>query len=938
MKKIFFFLLASISLSLSAQKAYWQQEVNVTINVSLNDVDHSLDAFESLEYINHSPDTLRFIWFHLWPNAYKNDKTAFSEDMLKAKRTDFYFSKPLQKGYINQLDFKADGKAATALPDSNNIDMVKLMLPQALPPSGSTIITTPFRVKLPYNFSRGGHVGHTYQVTQWFPKPAVYDKSGWHPMPYVDQGEYYAEFGKYDVQITTPSAYEVAATGILQDEETLRQLKQNGKHLAAGKTKTWHYVQDNIHDFAWFASKDFVAKYDTVVLPSKKVVDVFCFYNPKNKIVVHELKAKTKTTKVKEAGNMWASATTIAKEGLRYYSRRLGDYPYNSATIVQGSKNTDEGGMEYPTITLVEMKFPVSDVIVHELGHNWFEAALGTNERDHPWMDEGMNSFYEECFKKERQSKMIFHNKSNGLSRKFPSEQDSLLLAALEKLKKDQPIETPSQNFTTLNYGLIAYNKTKFWMQELENKMGRESFDKAMHQYYSRWQFKHPSPQDFKAVIESSTTTTVASNFAQLNTTGSLYPEPKRTIRPTFLFNLRNTDKYNYISIAPAFGYNSYDKSMIGGLIHNYQLPLNKFQFVGGALYGTGSQKLNGFGSASYNIYQRKKHISFGLGYMNYSIDKFLKDDNTKLYQRMQRFAPSANVTLFDKNPLSTRRVEIGWKTFLLKEDALDFETVTIPPDTFDVVKNVPVHSYINRLTIGVSDNRKLFPYSIVLSTDQGKEFVRTGLTAKAFFNYPDGKTGMNVRLFAGKFFYLVSKTSLTQENNGRYALNLSAPKGNDDYTYSDYFIGRNEFEGWKSQQTMERDGFFKVNTELLSNKVGKTDDWLMALNLSTGLPDKINPLSVLPFTLPVKLFADIGTYAESWKDNAASGRFVYDGGVQVSLFAGLVDVYIPIFYSSVYSNYYKSTITEKRFLKTISFTIHIEQLKLKELFKDLPL
>ena len=919
-KLMTFFLLVFISLTLAGQKNYWQQVVNVTINVALNDVEHTLDAYESLEYINHSPDTLRFIWFHLWPNAYKNDKTAFSEDLLRARRTDFYFSKASDKGYINQLDFKADGKSVITIFDSTHTDMVKLLLPQPLAPGGNTIITTPFRVKLPFNFSRGGHVGRTYQVTQWFPKPALYDGQGWHPMPYVDQGEYYAEFGKYDVQITTPSAYLVAATGLLQDAETMQQIKKKGKHIVEGKTKTWHFVQHNIHDFAWFASKEFVAKFDTVVLPSKKVVDVFSYYKPKSK--------------------GWDVSIGYMKDAIRKYSKWLGDYPYTTATIVKGSKTENSGGMEYPTITLITMQTIGKDLdatIAHELGHNWFEAAIATNERDHPWMDEGMNSYYTKRYEAEKYKSAALLKKT-AFDRKLPEDEEEILLPAFIKLHKDQPIATTSQAFSPANYLLVAYYKTTQWMKKLEADMGRENFDKAMHQYYSQWQFKHPMPQDFKAIIESSTKTNVAANFAQLNTTGSLYPAQKKTIKPTFLFNLRNTDKYNYIGIAPAIGYNGYDQAMIGGLIHKYQLPLNKFQFVGGALYGIGSHKLNGFGSASYNIYQRRQHISFGVGYMNYSMNNFLLGDNTKLYQRMQRFTPSVSVVLFDKDPLSTRRFEIGWKTFLLKEDALDFETVATSTDTFDVVKNVPVHSYINRLSIGVSDNRKLFPYSIVLSTDQGREFVRTGITAKGFFNYADGKTGMSVRLFAGKFFYLKSKTQLTRYNNDRYALNLSAPKGYDDYTYSDYFSGRNQFEGWKSQQVMERDGFFKVNTELLSDKVGKTDDWLMALNLSTGLPDKVNPLSVLPFKLPIKLFADIGTYAEAWKGNAPSGRFVYDGGVQLTLFGGLVDVYVPIVYSSVYSNYYKSTITEKRFLKSISFTINIQELQLRKMFKDLPL
>lgn len=920
MKKLSPFLILFFLVStLAAQKKYWQQEVNFTITVSLNDADHSLEAFETIEYINHSPDTLRFIWFHLWPNAYKNDKTAFSNQLLQSGRTDFYFSKPWQKGYINQLDFKADGLNAATLPDSNHIDIVRVLLPKPLPPGGQTTITTPFRVKLPYNFSRGGHVGQNYQITQWFPKPAVYDRTGWHPMPYLDQGEFYSEFGKYDVEITLPSAYEVAATGVLQDQETLRQLQMTGKHIAIGKTKTWHYKQENIHDFAWFASKNFVAKYDTLILPSKKVINVFSFYKPKSK--------------------GWDETVGYAKDGIRNYSNWLGDYPYSTATVVQGSKNENSGGMEYPTITLVTLQSAGKELdatIVHEIGHNWFEAALATNERDNPWMDEGMNSFYQKRYEavKYKTAKV----KSGSFSNKYPDEEADMLLATLVKIKKDQPIATTSTNFTADNYGLIAYQKTSLWMKKLETEMGRENFDKAMQAYYRQWQFKHPSPADFRAVVESKSSANTSATFAQLDTPGSLYPKGKKTIVPTFLYNLRNTDKHNYISIAPAIGYNSYDKWMIGALIHNYQLPINNLQLIGGALYGTGSHKWNGFGNATYNIYKRQYRVSAGLGYMNYSINDFTTEEDKKLYLRIQRFSPSVNVTLFDKNPLSTKRINLQWKTFLLKEDALNFELVTTPTDTFQTVNTVAQNTYINRMSVGVSDNRKLFPYSITLSADQGKEFVRAGITANYYFNYPDGKTGMSARFFAGKFFYLVPETFLTRYKNDRYLLNLSAPKGYEDYTYSGYFAGRNEYEGWKSQQVIERDGFFKVNTELLSDKVGKTDDWLMALNLSSGLPDKINPFSVLPFDIPLKVFADIGTYAEAWKENPATGRFVYDAGIQLSLFGSLIDVYVPIIYSKVYSNYYKSTITEKRFLKTISFTINIDKLQIKELFKTLPL
>ena len=182
MRKYILLLLVIQSVVLNSFAQYWQQEVNYTIDVSLNDQDPTLTGFEKIEYINNSPDTLKFIWFHLWPNAYKNDKTAFTDQMLENGSTKFYFSGKEDKGYINRLEFKVNNITAVAEDHPQHIDIVKIILPTPLPPGQKTIITTPFHVKLPYNFSRGGHDGQSYQATQWYPKPAVYDKKGWHPM------------------------------------------------------------------------------------------------------------------------------------------------------------------------------------------------------------------------------------------------------------------------------------------------------------------------------------------------------------------------------------------------------------------------------------------------------------------------------------------------------------------------------------------------------------------------------------------------------------------------------------------------------------------------------------------------------------------------------------------------------------------------------------
>jgi hypothetical protein len=223
------------------------------------------------------------------------------------------------------------------------------------------------------------------------------------------------------------------------------------------------------------------------------------------------------------------------------------------------------------------------------------------------------------------------------------------------------------------------------------------------------------------------------------------------------------------------------------------------------------------------------------------------------------------------------------------------------------------------------------------LQIDQGKDFIRAGLTATMHFNYAN-KGGMDVRFFAGKFFYTSAKTIIKQFETDPYHLNMSGPRGYEDYTNSNYFMGRNEFEGFHGQQMMQRDGFFKVATDFLGSKVGKTDDWLMALNFSTTIPDGINILNALPIKIPLRVFADIGTYAEAWKDNPASGKFIYDAGFQVPLFDNLINIYIPVLYSKVFSNYYKSTITEKRFAKSIAFTIDIQKLNTSKISKYLPL
>ncbi|MEO8822351.1 MAG: M1 family metallopeptidase, partial [Ginsengibacter sp.] len=848
----------------------------------------------------------------------------------------------------------------------------KLILPSPLLPGQTIKISTPFHEKIPFNFSRGGHVGHTYQITQWYPKPAVFDKKGWHPMPYLDQGEFYSEFGNFHVQITVPENYIVAATGELQNPDELNwlreqkaegerqnaeskrqelknniestlaenkkikkryqptlhknkkatasneigKLKNNNSHFSK-KTKTLNYIQDNVHDFAWFANKNFELLHDTLQLASGKIIDVWSFFLPSDFPV-------------------WKNSIQFIKDAVSTRSKWLGEYPYKTVTAVE-AKMGFSGGMEYPTITSIS---PMQDeqsldmTIEHEVGHNWLFGILATNERQFPWMDEGMNTYFDNRYRLLKYSKIDIE-KEKFLEKKLPSDEEEFIYRNQIVEKRDQPIETSSQGFSETNYGVIAYYKTGLWMKKLEGFVGKKVFDSCLREYYNRWKFKHPYPEDFKKMIEDISGKNVDEVFSLLSKKGRLEAPKKKEFKPDFLFNLNKTNKYNYLFLSPALGYNYYDKIMIGGLIHNYTLPEPKFHFFVAPLYSTGSKTFTGIARAGYNIMSygaiRKAEIS--LSAEKASMDEFTDSTGRKNYLGFSKIVPSVKLIFRNKNANNPVQKWMQWKTYFINETQLSFNRDTILQQ--DIITYPKASRYLNQLNFTFQNNRVLNPYSSNLQIQQTNKFLRFSFEGKYFFNYPNGG-GMNARLFAGKFMYLGSRTIIKQFETDRYHLNMTGANGYEDYTYSNYFVGRNEFEGAASQQIMMRDGGFKVRSDLLSNKIGKTDNWLTALNLTSDLPKKMNPFVNLTGEHLLKVFLDVGTYAEAWKKNSTTGKFLYDAGLQISLLKDLVNVYIPVLYSKIYSDYYKSTIPKDRLLKTISFSIDIQNFRLNK-FLDFP-
>ena len=505
-------LFSVLTLAGTAQ-TYWQQEVNYTIEVTLDDRHHRLRGYETFRYTNNSPDVLNELYIHLWPNAYRDGSTALAKQLYQ-DGTDLDKLNDSLKGSIDSLDFQVNGIPASWSYDPHHPDICRVVLAQALQPGASIEVSTPFVVHIPSgSLSRLGHIEQSYQITQWYPKPAVYDKNGWHAMPYLNQGEFYSEYGSFDVRITLPENYVVGATGDLQTQserdfleqkasETLKKrdsFSSKSKEVDAfppssSTTKTIRFTQQNVHDFAWFADKRYHVLKGEVELPhSGRLVTTWALFTPKN-------------------GYLWKNTIEYLNDGTYYYSKWNGDYPYNQVTAVDGTISAG-GGMEYPNVTVIgdaSSAFQLEIVIVHEVGHNWFYGILGSNERDHGWMDEGLNTL----------------NEVRYIQTKYPDNtafSDMLLGGALHfndldhhdlgdvscrmvsVLGLDQPIETTSAAFTSMNYGVIMYQKTGLIFNHLRNYLGDALFDSAMQHYFNTWKFKHPQPEDLRSALETHT-------------------------------------------------------------------------------------------------------------------------------------------------------------------------------------------------------------------------------------------------------------------------------------------------------------------------------------------------------------------------------------------------------------------------------------------------
>lgn len=493
------------------EKAYFQQEADYVITASLDDKKHILTAELALSYKNNSSDPLSILYLLLPANAYSSQRSAFAKQVLAKGDAKFYFAEPRDMGNFSNLNIQVDGKRVEVEIDRNNPDVAKVKLSRPILTGEVVKITTPFQYKIPFPFSRGGHAGQQYLMTQWYPRIAVYDRDGWHPQPYLNQGEFYAEFGKFDVSLTLPENYVVGATGTLEtaserdflaqkaaDTEGVLSSSRKAKYndssnpdsfpKSSERLKTIRYTAEKVVDFAWFADKRFMVQMGDTTLKSGKKVETFTYFTPK-------------------FAATWSKSNFYTRRAVAFYSEHVGEYPHPQASAVMSDEGFG-GGMEYPMITVLSGNFSakqLDETITHEVGHNWFQGILASNERDNPWLDEGLNSYHDHLYSETYYEPTTL--KEFGIPSFFTKGSDIQGMDLATQLyvfdHKDQAPNLHSDDFVPTNYGLAVYEKTALSLKILAKHVGQDKFEELMQQYYETWKFKHPQPSDFRKIWEA---------------------------------------------------------------------------------------------------------------------------------------------------------------------------------------------------------------------------------------------------------------------------------------------------------------------------------------------------------------------------------------------------------------------------------------------------
>ena len=495
---------------------YWQQKVDYDMEISLIDTAQQLTGFSKIRYTNNSPDSLDRIYMHLYPNAFQLESVKYREYIGNAGRESRakYFKDRLD-GFTSKIDVH---DFSVALPkegaswihkipilDEYKIDdtILEATLLKKLAPGKTVRIDLNWTHHVGEMVERAGYYEGQYNMAQWYPKMAVYDQEGWHADVFHAEGEFYGEFGNFEVKFDLPKAFIIGASGIVTNgdpgwnsvkvdtsidfEVWVDMYDSTYVEPDSTERRTVTFFAENVHDFAWVASKNFLYEGG-----QHEDIDVHVLYD-------------------KGRGEKWTK--DVLERSIRAISwleEKFGKYPYPQVTTTDRIKS---GGMEYPMLVMNGRES--EGLIVHEYGHIYFYGILANNEVDEAWLDEGFTTTQTTHYLLDRYGDhgydlSLDEDRAEFPKKHWPKEHDlhSDQWSAIDFMRSghDEPISRSSYMYNNSSaYRRNAYTKPALMLTELKYILGDSLYYAAMRYYYDKWKLKHVNEQRFVAAMEEFT-------------------------------------------------------------------------------------------------------------------------------------------------------------------------------------------------------------------------------------------------------------------------------------------------------------------------------------------------------------------------------------------------------------------------------------------------
>ena len=736
--------------------------------------------------------------------------------------------------------------------------------------------------------------------------------------------------------------------------------------------KTIHYHEDNIHDFAWFADKRWVVRKDTV-------------YSPSNNLLV--------TAWIAFMPSYWKQwqkdtnyATAYLKQTIRFYGRNVGPYQYKTIKAVLGDLRAG-GGMEYPTITVIDKSASsgLGVVMRHEAGHNWFYGMLGSNERDHAWMDEGINTFYEQ--------KLTKYQKHDSTHRRKKGLDENSVYFERAATHTDQAIDQTSANFEKLNYGLDVYYKTALCLNWLEKYIGPEDFEKGMHDYYNTWHFHHPYPEDFKVCMQRNTAKPLGWFFDTILTTNKKIDFKilkARVNGGNTTITVRNNtgvsspvliDAYYKDSIAASAWKQPFSRTTTLSLPIATWRTLKVDDVIPDGKSANDVYRRNAlfhhFGIqlrplAALNLAEKDKlFISPAVGYNQYDgiMTGLLLHDLT-LPENRFRFALAPLYSFETKSFVGAGSVGYVWypenlfKEIMLQADGKTFHDNEISQSIYKIHLNAGYTKIAPSLNFTFNEHNPLSPVTRTLTLkgysimEQNINFGADSLSKVSLasqnkmygllrykhnnnrtynpFSYAvEGQLGADFAKLSAEGNLRVDYNTKNKSLYVRAFLGKFFPITSDPAVYSRYelnasysglddYLYDGTYLGRNAQNNLAAQQISMQEGGLkipVFNNADQSDNWMATVNFKTDLPLK---------KLPIRIFLDAGLIpnANPSLTHPGSTTLLYDGGVEVQLLKDVVSIYIPFIMSNDFQDYLTNAYGHKNvFARSISFTMQFQNI-----------